>query len=69
MADESITHVLLCDAAAVIRHTDHGDAAVADLDRDRGAASIDGVLEELLHDTERPLDHLARRNLIDGLIT
>ena len=69
MANEGITHILLCDAAAVIRHTDHGDAAVADLDRDGGAASIDGVLEELLHDTERPLDHLARRNLIDGLIT
>ena len=69
MADEGITHILLCDAAAVIRHTDHGDAAVVDLDRDRGAASIDGVLEELLHDTERPLDHLASRNLIDGLIT
>ena len=69
MADEGVAHVLLGDAAAVVRHANHGDAAVADLDRYRGAAGIDGVLEELLHDTERPLDHLARRNLIDGLIT
>ena len=50
MADEGITHVLLCDAAAVIRHADHGDTTVADLDRYRCAAGIDGVLEELLHD-------------------
>ena len=69
MTDEGVAHVLLCDAATVIRHADHGDAAVADLDRHRGAAGIDGVLEELLHDAERPLDYLARRNLIDGLIT
>ena len=50
MADEGVAHVLLGDAAAVVRHADHGDAAVADLDRHRGAAGIDGVLEKLLHD-------------------
>ena len=50
MADEGVAHVLLCDAAAVIRHADHRDTTVADLDRYRGAAGIDGVLEELLHD-------------------
>ena len=56
----------------VTRHSDAviGDAdarapAVGDVDVDGAGARVEGVFEELFDDRCRPLDDLARRDLID----
>ena len=53
------------DAAAVVDHADERPPAVLDLDRDLRRPGVDGVLDELLDDRRRPLDHLAGRDAID----
>ena len=46
-------------AAAVVGHTDHGGAAVPDLDRDLVGTGVKGVFHQFLDDRGRALDHLA----------
>ena len=48
------------DAAAVVDDADEGDAALVGLDRDARGAGVEGVLDQLLDDGGRALDHLAR---------
>ena len=53
------------DAAAVVAHAHQADAAVLDVDRDPSRAGIERVLDQLLDDGRRTLDHLARSDLVD----
>ena len=53
------------DAAAVVAHADQADAAVLDVDRDLPGAGVERVLDQLLDDGRRALDHLARGDLVD----
>ena len=54
------------DAAAVVDDLDQLDAAALDRDADAGRAGVDGVLDQLLDDRDRALDHLAGGDLADG---
>ena len=51
-------------AHAVVGHADARDAAVVDLHADARRLGVERVLDELLHDARRPLDDLARGNLV-----
>src|SRR5207237_7926932 len=53
------TEVVGGDAAAVVDHPDQLRAALFDLHVDACAAGVDGVLEQLLHDTGRAFDDFA----------
>ena len=68
MSEKGVPHVLLRDPASVVGDTDQRLAAVPDLDGDRRRVRVDGVLRELLHDGGRPLDDLARGDLVDGIV-
>ena len=50
-------------AFAVVAHPDQAQAAVLELDDDAARARVERVLDELLHDRRRTLDHLAGRDL------
>src|SRR4029079_1736318 len=52
-------------AVAVVDDADQLAAAARDLDRDGVGPGVEGVLDQLLDHRGRPLDHLARRDLID----
>ena len=49
---------------AVVRDPDQVLAAPLDRQVDAGGPGVDRVLEQLLDDARRPLDHLARGDLI-----
>ncbi len=51
-------------ADAVVRHPDQRLAAAPERDINLGRAGIDGVLDQLLDDTRRALDHLARGDAV-----
>ena len=53
------------DAAAVIDDADQLDAPLLDSHVDPRRAGVDGVLQQLLDDAGRPLDHLAGGDLVD----
>jgi hypothetical protein len=57
--------VLRRDAVAVVDDADQRPPAVLHLDQDVGRAGVDRVLDQLLHDRRRPLDHLARGDAVD----
>jgi hypothetical protein len=57
-------HILLVDAAAVVRYANIGLASIFDFHDDGGCPRIDGVFNKLLHDRQWPVDHFARCNLI-----
>jgi hypothetical protein len=52
------------DARAVVGDADLADAAVRQADADGAGARVDRVLHQLLDDAQRPLDDLARGDLI-----
>ncbi len=54
-------------AGAVVGDADQRQAAGRCHDLDLARAGVDGVLDELLDDARRPLDHLARGDAVDGL--
>ncbi len=54
-------------AAAIVAHPDQSDTAALDVDLNATRAGIEAVLDELLDDRCRPLDHLAGGDLIDEL--
>jgi len=60
--------LLRFDAAAIIAYAHKPDAAALDVDLDAARPGIEAVLDELLDDGRRALDHLARGNLVDELI-
>jgi hypothetical protein len=51
------------DAVTVVGDADQGDAAALDLDRDRGRAGVERVLDQFLDGGRGPLDHLAGGDL------
>ena len=57
--------VLALHAAAVVGHPDEGEPALLHVHGDGGRARVEGVLDQLLHDGGRALDHLARGDLVD----
>ena len=65
MALESERSVLGRHPAAVVHDGDPRDAAALDLDGDPRRARVESVLDELLHRGRRPLDDLARGDLVD----
>src|SRR5690606_20577683 len=67
MADEGELEVLRLEARAVVGDPDRLAAAVLDLDDDARRTGVQAVLDELLDDRERPLDHLAGGDLVDDL--
>ncbi len=52
------------DAMAVIGDLDELEATVLHRNGDAGGASVEAVLDELLHRRRRPLDHLPRRDAV-----
>ena len=62
---EGQQRVVPAHAAAVIDHPDPTLAAALELDPHLAGAGVDGVLEELLDQVGRSLDHLAGCNLVD----
>ncbi len=56
------------DAAAVVAHAHEADAAALDVDLDAVRAGIEAVLDQLLDDGGRPLDHFAGGDLVDELV-
>ena len=50
---------------SVIRHGDQPEATLAHVHADPAGIRIERVLDQLLDDRGRPLDHLARRDLVD----
>ena len=50
---------------AVVAHPHQGPAAGLGLDRDRACPRIERVVDQLLHDGGRPLDHLTGGDLVD----
>ena len=56
------------DAAAVVAHADQADAAALDVDLDAAGAGVQAVLDELLDDGGRALDHFAGGDLVDELV-
>ena len=52
-------HVLRCDAVPIVDDVDAHQTATLERHVDPRGARVDGVLEQLLHDVARPLDHLA----------
>ena len=67
MPRERERQLLRLDAAAVIAHPDQARATALDVDLDAAGTGIEAVLDELLDDRRRTLDHLARGDLIDEL--
>jgi len=59
--------LLRLDAATVIAHPHETQAPALDVDLDAGRARIEAVLDELLDEGRRTLDHLARGDLVDEL--
>ncbi len=59
MAQKGRLRLLRRDAAAVVRHADIGLPALSDLHEDGGGAGVDGVLDQLLDDGNRPVHHLS----------
>ncbi len=57
--------LLLGNAAAIVAHAQQLDAAALDVDLDAVRTGVEAVLDELLDDRSRPLDHLAGGDLID----
>ena len=68
MAKEGVPHIVFRDPAAIVGDADQRLPAFPDLDGDRRRFRVDGILRELLHDGSRPLDDLARGDLIDGIV-
>ena len=58
MALKSQRQLLGRDSGAVIDDPDQVPAGAANLDRDAPGARVEGVLDQLLDDRRRPLDHL-----------
>ena len=56
-------------ARAVVRHADQRQPAGDRHHLDLARAGIDGVLDQLLDDAGRPLDHLTGGDPVDGLGT
>src|SRR5262249_40415191 len=65
VARERERQILARHPAAVVDDADLALASLRDLDDHAARAGIDRVLDQLLHDRGRPLDHLAGRDLVD----
>jgi hypothetical protein len=68
MALEGEQGVVAVHPLAVVPDADLTLAAPGDADVDRARAGIQGILDQLLDDGGRPVDDLARRDAVDGLI-
>ena len=68
MAKKGGLYLIRRDAAAVIRHTYHRNAAVTYLYRNDARIGIDRIFREFFHNRSGALNDLARRNLIDGAL-
>ena len=62
------TDILLVHADSVVSHTDQRLTAVLDLHRNCSGICIDRILRQFLHDCHRPLNDLACRDLIYGIL-
>jgi hypothetical protein len=65
VARERERQVLALDAGAVVGHADPLDATAGNVDVDLRRAGIERVLEQFLERRRRPLDDLARGDLVD----
>ena len=52
-------------ADAIVDHREEGAAALLQGDGDAARAGVDRILDQLLHRTGRPLDHLAGGDAVD----
>ena len=55
-------------AAAIVADLDQAATAPAQLDADLGRPRVKGVLDQFLAHRRRPLDYLARGNLVRDLV-
>ena len=67
MAHKGPGDLILLYAAAVIRDPDHTDAAVFDFDSDGSGSGVYRIFDQFLHDVERALYDLSRRDPAYGL--
>ena len=68
MAKEGGAHLIRRNPFPVIRNPDQRGAALLNLHRNGVGSRVDGVLHQLLHHGRRPLNHLSRRDFIDGAL-
>jgi len=66
VAHDRQQQVVGMDALAVVTHRDKPEPALLELNIDAARASVDRVVDQLLDHRRRPLDDLARGDLVDG---
>jgi hypothetical protein len=64
---ESETELVVGNPASIVEHANQPSAAGFDFELDAVSTRVERILDELLDDRSRPLDDLARGNLIDEL--
>ena len=68
VAFEAEQRVVAAHAKSIVRHADKAAPAREDFHREMRGLGVEGVLDELLHDAGRALDHLAGGDLIGDLL-
>ena len=68
MAQKCQRNLFLRDSAAIVRHTDVGNASVPDLHSHCSRLGIDGIFQKLLYHRRGTLDHLSGSDFIDGTL-
>ena len=66
VAKKSGRHLGGSNAASVVRHPYHRDAAVANFNRNDTRIGIDCIFRELFHNRGRALNDFACRDFVDG---
>src|SRR5579862_386325 len=64
MALQGLLRIFQRHPAAIVANSDKAAATLDKLDLDLRSAGVDGILDELFDHGSRPLDDLARRNLV-----
>ena len=68
MAFEAKQRVVAAHAGAVIGHADEAAPAGLDFHRDARRPGVERIFNQFLHDTGRPLNHLAGGDLVGDLL-
>ena len=68
MTQKGYSHLILFNAASIVRNTNQGSTPVPNLYGDGCGARVYGIFHKLLDHGGRPLNDLARRDLIYGLL-
>ena len=68
MAQKCQWNLFFFNSAAIVCHPDKRNSSLPDFHRDRSGFRVDGIFQKLLHHRGRPLNDLAGRDLVDGIL-